>query len=45
MHSIAEAPVNLQEVAVPADHISVPVHVGQVGISGNPYGGTVIVVV
>ena len=36
MHSIEGAPVNLQGVAVPAYHISLPVGVGQVGISGNP---------
>ena len=45
MRNIEETPVNLQGVAVPADHISLPVDVGQVGISSNPYGGTGCVVV
>ena len=45
MHSIEEAPVNLQGVAVPADHNSLPVDIGQVGISGNLYSGTWFVVV
>ena len=43
MHSIEEAPVNLQGVAVPADHTSLPVLL--VGISSNVYSGTGIVVV
>ena len=29
MQSIDKAPVNLQGVAVPADHISLPVHAGR----------------
>ena len=45
MHSIEEAPVNLQGVAVPTDNTSLPANVGKGGISGNPYSGTGIVVV